>query len=76
MIYFIWFIYGLWLILLAFLLIRNSNTLRVRLIVINSKDYQYLYRKFPSYYSMVINPKYWNIWTIEQWEKCIYKTKS
>lgn len=53
---------------LLFVLRRNSAVLKVCLYFIDN-HWDDGYRKLPSQYQMIFQPRYYHLWTVSQWER-------
>lgn len=52
-----------------FLLARNWFVFRVRSEFIDQPPHLQAYLSLPSYDGMMLNPRYWLLWTKAQWDK-------
>jgi hypothetical protein len=62
------YICGVGIALCLFLLYRNSRVFRVRIDFIDTPGlYPEAYKALPPYAAMVDHPKYWRLWSTEDW---------
>lgn len=53
--------------LAAVFLLRNHMVYRARIAFIHADDFPVSYHALPEYDAMLLNPKYWLLWTKAHW---------